>query len=874
MFTILSSFIIKRYKHIFVFSITCFVIALLIASKIGMDSNMEGMLPANSESLKASMEYEEAFDSQDNVLVVVRGDSNQAEAYIEELGERLMLEKTVSNVLYKVEMDTLDEYFHLYIDSKYYRNLESDLNDYNSSLSNFLRNKDFASFSNLFTERLDNADEESKEKLFNLYAKLLSSNYDLSEHEEKELFSALIFGELLEIQEDSKYIVNDSMNTYLMVIKPNIAMENFMKDRVIFFNRLEGFISHTKDAGNYNVEVGITGGAFVQDNEADNTMFNGFFSTAFITFILIILFIVLSFRRLILPLAAGFPLLLGALLATAFAYLAYKNLNMFSISFAVLLLGLGIDFAVHIISRYLEERGAGRTVRDAVTITIKETSSGMLVGATTTAIAFLTFLIAEFKAFTQMGVISGMGIFILCITMIFLMPTIILLMDIKKSTHKPIKESGYTFLMPIGKTVEKRPLVLVIIVGIVALSLLGNVLNTEIKTDMSKIYPQDMESLTWLEVVEEEFDYNPTSLIFMVDSIEELMLVIAKFSNEDGIKRLDSILEYMPQEQDYKINVINQLNEGLNHRKDNEYPSTPMEIIGGFQNIKDAANRNGIATDSEGYRRIEEIIDSIEGDTSLMTLRSIMKELSFMDNEAIGELQLGAEKLTIEQLPDSLKSNFVGKDGKLSVEAIPNKNIWESENYNTIASAIKDASGRNPVGMPAIMNEVTIYVKKDILKISLFCITSLFIILLIMFRSIKDAFIILIPLLLTIFMTLGIVPIFKTDLNIFSVIAFPVLIGIGVDSGVHLLHRIKTSQDKDIPYILTHTGKAIMMTTITTLIGFGSLYFTNHPGLSSFGLLTIVGMSLCLVLTLTLLPALYLVLYRKDIRKIVQPSNQ
>lgn len=856
----LAKGIMKCYRAILAVSLVVFLAAAFISQNIGMDSKMEGMLPDNSESLKAVSEYDRYFKSQDNVMVVVQGEDSQS--FMDALEEKLTREKTANNILYKVDMEPLEDYLHLYLDTEKYRELEQQLKDKSSELARFLKSKDISSFSQLFIARFEKSNVENQEKLLDELTKLLTPNTALTQEEKEHFFSTLLFGEISD-KKQSEYLVSDSQKTYLMMIKPNIDMQDFVKSRSGFFSALQQAIDDVKAIGSYRVEAGITGGALVQDNEADNTMFNGFFSTALLTFVIIILYIVLSFRKILLPLAAGYPLVLGAILATTFAYAAYKNLNMFSISFAVLLLGLGIDFAVHIISRYLEERAQGYDAKAAVANTMNETSTSMIVGTVTTAVAFLTFLTAKFKAFTQMGVISGVGILILCMTMLIVMPALILLLDSKKTSNKPLKDSEYKFLRPLGRMVEKRPYVFLVVIVILAIAVSGNVIKTNIKTDMSKIYPQNMECLKWLKIVEQEFGYNPTTLLFMADNMEELEQSVEKLSARGDVKKVESILTYLPEQQDYKLNVMKELNRAMKQKGAIQQNINPTSIITAIANINDRVQKSGISRDTESYKKLVVMEEALQGPNSkaaLTGLYSSLKQLGYSDSDG---LFLSERRMTIDQLPENIKSNFIGREGKFSVEVVPKSNIWHSDSFNSLKEAIVLASGSVPVGMPALMHEVTSYVKGDILRISMLCFIALFVILWVMFKKVLDAVIAILPLLFTIYITLGIIPVLGVDLNIFSVTAMPILIGIGIDSGVHLLHRIKSSADKDIGYILSHTGKAIMMTTITTLIGFGSLYFVNHPGLASFGMVTVVGMGLCLLITLIMVPALYLTVYRR-----------
>ncbi|WP_185806808.1 efflux RND transporter permease subunit [Bacillus salinus] len=857
MFQYLANLTIRKYKHILILSLILFVVTLLISKNLGMDSNMEGMLPESSASLQASKEFEQYFESQENVMVVVQGNSYNSEQFLESLYNKIESDKTVHNALYKINLEDLENYSHLFLDKDLYEELESELNNPNSLLSQFLRKKDLHSLSQLFLERYNQLDDDKKKITFyDSFTTLMFTNEKLPESKIEDLFLTLLWGSSIDVSSKSQFIVSEDHSTYLMMIKPSLSMDNIVEARTNFFTSLEKAIEETLKEGDYAIKVGITGGAFVQDYEADEAMFQGFTSTALLTFILIIVFVIFSFRRITLPLATGYPLLLGAMLSTTFAYLVYKKLNMFSISFAVILLGLGIDFGVHILSRYLEEKNT-HSVKEAVILAVKKTGPGIIVGAFTTASVFITFYFAEFKAFTQMGVISGVGILLLGITMLLIIPASIVAIDNKgKLVKKNLKSNRLAILNRVGEVVEKRSRWVLVIVGILVALVISNVYSSKIETDMSMLYPENMESLQWIEVVEEKFDYNPTSLLFMVDNITELQNAVSKLKDREEVKEVQSILDYLPEDQSYKLSVIQKWNSSLTTEANPQIAPSPEELITTLNRVKGLTNIEPKIID-----QIEFLIAGLQSDHPEVIM-DILKERSSEIN--LNEFKLSTKVLKIHDLPEGIKRNFIGKEGKLSVEVIPETNIWKKENYEQIKSLVEEYSGRSPVGMPAIMNEVTVYAKKDMINISLVSILVLFVILILLFKTVRDALIITISLLITIYLTLGILPIIGAELNIFSIIAFPVVIGIGVDSAVHLLHRIKTSPDQGIPYILSTTGKAIVITTVTTFIGFGSLTFINHPGLSSFGLVTITGMAVCLFITLTVLPALYLAFYSKQ----------
>lgn len=701
----LADFIIKRYKLILLASILIFILSTLGAMQVGTKTDMASMLPKDSKVLKAQEEFDKYFESQENVLIVIQGNSNECEQFIEELSEYIEKRNIATNILYKTYYEELEPYSLLYLDIDNYRNLNN-----------------------------------------------------------------------LKPVEKSPYIISESKDTYLMIIKPNIDYSNIMNSLDSFFNGLEEAIAINKDKYE-GIEAGYTGGAFVQDYQGDQEAFNSLFSTAIIAFGLIMLFIVLSFRRVLLPLAAGYPLLLGVIMTTMVTWLIYGNMNMFSISFAALLFGLGIDFAVHIINRYLEERSKGIEVKEAMKNTIKDTGGSILIGAITTSAAFLAFVFAEFKAFTQMGVISGVGILLLCLVMMIIVPSLVLSLDSKKSKEKKIVDTSFKFLKIVGKVTSKYSIYFVVTVVLIGILLFNNVSNSTVSGNISELYPKEMECLKWLKVVEEEFGYSPNTLNFMVDNKRELLEVVDTLSAREDVKTLESIYDYLPKNQEEKIEVLKN-----------------MGIV--------------------------------------------------------------VEPLTIEKMPQDIRKNFVGKDGKLLIELVPNTNIWETNNYNNLKDAISNVADTIPVGMPAIMNEVVEYVKRDVMAISMGCLVVVLIFLIVAFKSFKKAIITLVPVILSLYFLLGVLPILSISLSIFSVIAFPIIIGIGIDSGVHMMHRLSTG-DEPIEDSIMYTGKAVMMTTITTLIGFGSIAFSNHPGISGLGITVMLGMGLCLIFTIIILPSLY-----------------
>lgn len=742
----ISKWIVSKYKFVLIGSIALFALSLLGLSGLGMSSNMEEMLPADSEALKASEQFNQYFDTQESGIVVVQGQSELCESFLIDLEKKVLETELPATMFYRLDTTEFGLNSLLYIDTQTYEDLE---------------------------RHIEAMDQMAIQKsLESLSAQAADSS-------------------------DYEYLANDQQDTYLMVIRPYLDMQNLVDSRQQFYDTVTDSIAQTLTDARYSELIaGLTGGVFIQDIEADAVAFDGFGPTFFVTLILIVLLLVFSFRKILLPLSIVYPLLLGVCTAAAIAWIIYSSLNMFSVSFALLLIGLGIDFSIHLISRYEEERGKELTVAQAAALSLEKTGTAILIGALTTALAFLAFVFARFKALEQMGIISSLGVAVLCMLMLFIVPALIQLTESKKR-HKAVRKRDFKFLYAIGKGTAKRPWVVIALLAVILGALFFNVRDMRIVGDIDEIYPSDIESKKWEAVLTASFDYDPNILTFVAEDEQALGRYVSELGDKDSIALVNSALDYLPADQDYKLSVLERLG----------------------------------------------------------------RLLKGMDSPLASRLP--TEKMGIADLPESIQSNYVGKDGRLLVEVVPSINVYQQENFHIVKDAIAEVSGNSPIGMPAIMNEVMTMVGSDIITICVICFAIIIVFLLLAFRSVKHTLVCVLPVVLTLYLTVGILPLLRSHINVFSIGAFPLLIGIGIDSSIHLMHRLLSDTQNDIGTIVMHTGKAVILTSLTTLLGFGSLIFINHPGMAGLGMLVAIGMAINLVMTLTFLPAAFVLTKRK-----------
>jgi len=740
----------KKNKIILMISMIIFLFAVFAVSRLEIESNMEDMLPNDSESLIATQAFNKYFDSSDQMMVIITADEQYltdapelfhetSKQFMQEFSKVLREEEYINSVMYKIDLNEMKEFEWTFLDLSVYNDI---------------------------TSAIDKNDVLTIEKIL----------------QEVELSNGALDRE--------EYIQSETEKHYMMIVKPLIDQKNFIESREAFYTGVNDHIDRLTNEEHYeHLTVGLTGGAFIQDLESDKIAFDSLLETMIVTISLILIVVIVFFGNLKLPALAMYPLLLGALLAGACAYLIYGSINMFSISFALLLMGLGIDFAVHILARYQEEKLNGKSLDQAVMIAKKSTGSSIVIGAITTAIAFGAFSIAEFKAFEQMGIISAIGLICLCLVMLILMPILIQLFD--RSNSKIRTRKMFVWLEHYTNLIITHGKWVVVIIILVCIGLFSTVMNTDMETELSAVYPDNLPSLEWVETVEEAFNHNINSLSLYVDDLKLLERVVDQLEKREDIKKVDSILNYLPSDMTEKLTVIQRL------------------------------------------------------DIYLKTY----------DMDLFSEYHL--KEMTINDLPNEIQNNYLGKEGKLRLEVVPNIDIYNQEDYEKLMTGIEDIVGRQPVGIPTIMNEVTLLVKEDMIKISFICLMIVFAVAWIAFKKIRYAVLTVIPLILTLYTTLGVLPILNIQINIFSIAAFPLIIGIGIDSAIHLIHRLEDNCELALSQKVSNTGKAIMLTALTSIIGFGSLANINHPGLSNLGLTVAVGMILSIIFTLTVIPIGY-----------------
>ncbi|AXJ01103.1 hypothetical protein CYPRO_1853 [Cyclonatronum proteinivorum] len=515
----------------------------------------------------------------------------------------------------------------------------------------------------------------------------------------------------------------------------------------------------------------------------------------------------------------GVPLIISLLVTFGITALVLESLNTMTSVLFVILFGLGIDYGIHFYARYLEKRTSGESVVEALESTYASSGRAIMTSAITTAIALFVLIYADFRGFSEFGFISGLGIVLAYLSMMYLLPAFIVLFE----RFNWILINSNTAPEPIVRKAPKRYPFARTTVAVGAIIIIFVLFNTEklnFEYNFSELEPAFPEFEAFRELSREAEGSsserrNPAYVV--ADSYEDVDLILSALRNlraESGEETL--ILEF----------------EALQER----FP------------INEQAEQHKLSRLAEVRELLNDPFLRDQQDEGLDRLRRAAQ---------------ATEPLDFALLPDFLTQRFVTRDGEIGQFVMIYPNVSLGDGRNSIA--FKQEIGQIEVADGRVFTSAsTSLVAASMLMLmtdeSFIMVTATFLMIMLMmyfsFRSFRWTLISMLPLVVGLSWLFFVMIIFGLSFNFYNLVTLPAILGIGNDNGVHLASRYREEGPKSMWNVLSSTGQHISIGSFTTMLGFAGLLFTMHPGLYSIGLLAVIGIGLTLLAALTFLPAL------------------
>lgn len=523
----------------------------------------------------------------------------------------------------------------------------------------------------------------------------------------------------------------------------------------------------------------------------------------------------------------GLPLVLSLCWTFGLAYLLYGHLNIMTSTLGLLLFGMGIDFGIHFFARFTEERGIGKPLKEAIETTFMTTGQAIFAVGITTAAAFFILMLADFKGFSEFGTISGIGLMLAIVAYIIFLPALLVLLErspflnLHTESITPQKSSSET---PISSNINMYRWK-IISLGVIVLSAIITV-------------------IAIIEIPNLSFEYDFGELEPEYERYHEMNKVASTASRGRSDRNSAYIIVN-------NSSAAIQVADILRKRMEMDFSSPTIKEVEIFQ------DRYPFDIDSAG-KKIERLTKINELLDDPFLIRSTNRDILRL-REAASTKQI----IPLDSVPDFIKAPFTSVSGLVGNLVIIRPAVGLSDGRNSMDFA-------DDVSSVTLANGTTYYagstsiVASDMLRLLMdetplmvaLTITFIIIFKLLILRNLKWVILALIPLLASFIWLFGIMVLFGWKLNFYNLVVFPTILGIGDDSGIHMVHRYIEEGKGSIGKVLRSTGEHISVSILTTMLGFSGLLFSIHPGLRTIGELAVWGIGLSLLAALVLLPGI------------------
>ena len=616
------------------------------------------------------------------------------------------------------------------------------------------------------------------------------------------------------------------------------------------------------------VSLRITGEVALAEEELNSSL-RGMEYAGIVTFVLVVVVLYFAMRTPGLILNVLVCLTLGLILTAAFATVAVGHLNIISIAFAVLYIGLGADFAIHFLLRYREILEGGAPPAEAIHVSGGDAGAALTACTITNAIGFYAFIPTDYSGVAELGIISGTGMIISLLVTLTVGPALLRYLP-KRPPAKAITKSSVGKVLELSLRWHKITYAITLIASIAALVILP-----QVRFDYNLLNMQDPkgQAVRTFQELLAEADQSPWHATALASDRKEAERLAKQLTELPEVSKVLTILDFVPSEQDEKIQLIEEMALTMGPITTATQAPPPEGDVAAQQRkaLTELANtldrfiagrpdHSALATARTLRSSLAALfarLDSVGADEKDRLLSSMENDLLLTLPAALQSLHIATEAVPFEQqdLPAPLASRWQSRTGEYRLAIYPEEDLNDNEALRRFVRAVQQVTP-NATGAPMVSLEAGEAVVQAFIQAFLLALAGIIVALLILLRSLKYTLLVLLPLLLSSLFTATFTVLLNVPFNFANIIALPLLLGLGIDSSLHMVHRSLNNEMVSELLIHTSTARAIFYSALTALVDFASLMFSSHQGTASMGIMLTVGLTFTLLCTLVILPAL------------------
>ena len=889
----LANFVIRYHKVIPGIALVLFVLSIVAASTIEVRTQVKDLLPEDNPQVKSFEEVNELFHGGTVVMITIEGSNRQemiacAESYVQEVRGNPRLMSYVHTIDLKLDREFVKTWGLLLQEAE---DLQQTRDTFSTlDLLPFLTALN-ESFEQTYTgeeaeEQISSGKQENEavamlnqlERFFLMLREYLEQpDGILLEDQGRNLAETFLYGDLYGFSSDNSMLI--------FTISPNFNAIEI--EKCVSMTEEIRAVQCTVQQRFPSLVIGYTGDVPMQADEQEAMGFD-MLVPALAALGLILLLFLFSFNQIRFIVFILITLLFGIVFNYGLLGVTIREITMLTSIMSVLLIGLGVDYGIQVVTNFTTFRNDGCSPAVALRNTFTKAGMGIVLAAVTTAVAFFVLAGTGSKAFGQFGFVMGTGILMCLLAMIFILPSLLYWFGKKDISRTHIPNINYDFLACLGRVVNQRHWVtLGIAVVVTAGALLSALYLNRMETDFMKLEPQGLPSLLQYKKVMDRYDMTPFPSMVVAHSLEEARELTEALEEEAMVAEVRSLALFVPpdRKQEARLAEIEKIRTMPARYRRTDYSVADLESfafevqrlewnviemgdlsvagLGEDNKILEKRNRMireifGAEVGKPGDEVFQRLIRLIESDPALYARRLSALDVKFAEemDRIVQNMAAVNRKIETRDLPPAVRQGLIDESGtRMLVLAYPKPGLLNDlDSMERFGAALEEISpritGSTQFGI-AWMEEIGSASKRAALLIFV----AVLAIVALSFRSLRYTLFAVVPLLVGMIWMLGVYPLLGFKLNPINIAVIPLVIGMGIDFGIHLAHRYKVEQE--IGTVYRYTGKGVLLSALTTMIGFGSLGLIGTFGsISSMGIILFIGLATCLAASLVVLPAL------------------
>ena len=872
---------------VIVFSLLMTAISVYYAwNHLSMRTNRGDLVGTDLRIMQLSEEMDRQFGSRDNLAVVVENsDPKHCIQFVEALAAELgQYPQHFRELFYRVDPQKFKHWALLYLEPKQLVELKSKFSDHQKELRALSSDPRLNRFFQVVNEEITRAmlghlftgflqEEQEKEKLPDLgllQASLKQLEISLNGGEAfSSPLKSLIPGEMSDLSQAGYFLTENDKYQLLLVTTRQGDYTATAEDVKLLRQVLDRVKARFP-----GIRAGVTGPGALEADEMSEAMADVELASS-VSLIGQMLLMIIFFRSLKRTLVQGAVLVIGLCWTFGIAALVVGHLNLLSIVFGPLLLGITVDFGIHWYARLEEEQGQQpRCTMSNLACTIQRGSPGILYAALAAVVSVCPLIFTGFKGLEELGLIITLGILVNIFACLVLLPSLAIVTE--RWTPGPSEGECAGKPRSFLSIKWQRP-GLMVALGLIVTAL-GVISLFHVPFDLNPLHLQNpgTESVVWEQKLIRESKYSTSYGAMVVSRTEDLPRLTEALKNLDTVSHVESILSFLPTQVESKQSLLAEINPlvtGISFAADPPTPSDPQElasILGRIRfKLSQAAENDWKPEDKPTQEKLSEVDGSLlrlitllnpESNPQAAARLSVFEQKFLSDlQDQWGLLQANLDRAfsppRLEDLPQNVRQRFISPEGQYLIRIFPSRDIW---NPGPLGEFVRDLRSINPdvIGDPVLLYVFTLAFRNACLWAAGVSLLGIALMVAFLLRSLRLTILALIPLIVGTSLTLSLMWLLEVPFNQANVLFLPLILGEAVEYGIIILVRWQQEKSARVITLPAGTAKGVLLAALTTAVGFGSLMISGHQGTFSLGLLSTVGSLSVLLAALSVLPAL------------------